>query len=198
LTQNGRSACHLLGRLTWAIAIAACALVGPLSVSASADEKDPIEEARKKAADYADKLYGTTMKLNKDVATAINLVRAVIKEDPFAVIDILLDLMSGGDAGPPDLTVRQATQKIIAEIRTEREEELRGRAESLISRMGNLIIDPQSMTFNDRLAIYIEDASDLFYEVKTIMNNGDLERADLVYSLAPTFNAVASSQGNRI
>ena len=75
---------HFFSTLTLVVGLATCAVVGPLCVSASAQEKLPpeIEKARKEAAEVADKLYGASMKINKDVATAIGVVRAVIKQDP--------------------------------------------------------------------------------------------------------------------
>ena len=111
------------------------------------------------------------------------------------MIDTLLELMGiGGNGGPPDITVRQARDEIIAELRKVREEELVSRATSLVDRFGELIADPQNMTFNGRLENYIDASADLFHEVHTIMNNGDPARAELAYHLAPTFNMVTSSR----
>jgi hypothetical protein len=50
------------------------------------------------------------------------------------------------------------------------------------------------MIANDRLANYVDDASDLFFDLQLIMRNGDPARAETVYHLAPTYNTVASSR----
>jgi len=193
-----------LGRLSLGACFAALALAGPLCAPTHAQEAPPkkegekpstAEEARKKASEVAEKLYGTSMKLNKDVATAISLVKSVLTQDPFAFLNVFIDLFgAGGDGAPPDISVRQALDQIIAELHKVREEELIGRTESLVERFGDLIVDPQNMTFDGRLEIYIEDAADLFHELHTIMNNGDPARAELAYDLAPAFNTVTSSR----
>jgi hypothetical protein len=185
---------RFLGTLTVGIGLVACALVGPLCSSANAEEQpSDFEKARMKASELAEKAYGTAMKINKDVGAAIGIVRGIVSGDPFAIINVLLDLM-GGDGGPPDITVRQARDEIIAEIRKVREEELVSRASSLVDRFGELIVDPENMTFEGRLENYLDDSADLFHELYTIMNNGDPARADLAYHLAPAFNTVASSR----
>jgi hypothetical protein len=185
--------------LATGIWLAIASLAGPLCHRANAQEAPTeqltqSEKARKKAAEIAEKLYRTTMKLNTDAAHAIGIVRGIVAQDPFIVIDALIDLLGiGPDAGPPDITVEQAKDEIIAELNKAREEELAGRTTALVRRFKNLLVDPQNMTFENRLGIYVEDAQDLFDEVRTIMNNGDPARAELPYHLAPAFNTVTSS-----
>jgi hypothetical protein len=182
-----------LGRLAFGFCVAACFVAGPLCFSAHAQEQLPkeLEDARKKASEAADKLYGTTMKLNRDVANAIGIVRGIINEDPFAVINVLIDLIGG--SGTPDITITAATKEIIDEMRTLREDEIYGEASALLERFDQLVSHPENMTFEGRLENYIDDSSKLFHAIDTIMNDGDPQRAEMAYHLAPAFNTVAGA-----
>jgi len=208
-TRSRGSHKRLFGGLVLVLGISftTSALVGPLCVSASAQaapepseaEKKKLElekqreEARKIGETIADGAYGTVMKLNSDVAKAFNIVKAVVKQDPFAFVNAFLDLFVGEDGGPPDIAVRQALDTIIKEIQVGRQEELIGRTEGLIDLFGILVSNPKAMTTNGLLADYISESVFIRGELRKILTSTDPERASMAYHLVPAFNTVTSA-----
>jgi hypothetical protein len=187
---------HLLGVLALGICLLGPAAGGPLCNTANAQALDPdkeFEKARMKAAEIAEKAYPIALKINKYVGTAFSIAKGLLTSDPFAVFNALVELM-GSDSGPPDITVRQARDEIITEIRKVREDELIARASSLSDRFGELLSAPENMTFDGRLENFLDDSSDLFNELDMIITTEDPLRAEMVYHLAPAYNLVTSSR----
>ena len=184
-------------QLASSIGLAACLSTGPLCAAVEAQDapsEAESEKAREIAAMHAEKFYGMAMKLNKDVAQAVSLVKSVLDQDPFAFVATLMDLLGVGANGvPPDITVLKAKMEIVAELQKLRGEELSGRAGALVDRFSYFLEFPESMTSEERLAEYLDDARDLLGELDAIMRNGDPARAEFVYHLAPTYNTVVSS-----
>jgi hypothetical protein len=202
IVRNNKDA---LGRFALGLWLAACFSVGPLCVSANAQEtpeavpkQTPAEEeadkAREEAAKRAEQAHGMAMKLNSDVASAISVVKGVITKDPLAIIDALIDLLGIGASGSvPSLTIEEAKTEIITEVRTIRGQELKGRTEAVLNLMKFIVNDPDRMVSEGRTAEFLTQATLLHGEVAEIMMDTEPARAEFVYDLAPTFNTAVST-----
>jgi hypothetical protein len=178
------------------ICLAVSALAGPLCVSASAQStpsEEEKKEAEEKAKKLADEAIGTVMKLNKQVGLALSIVKGLITSDPFAIINALIGLM-GSDGEIPDITVRQARDEIIAEMRKEREEELTNRVSALVEWFAELIANPSNMTYQGRLEDYLNEALAVTVDLRAVMTNPDPVRAEMAYHLAAAYNTAVSSR----
>jgi hypothetical protein len=138
------------------------------------------------------KTFGSMMKLNATTSKAFSLAKAAVNLDPFAVVDALVALLTE-DGAPPSITVTQARDEILGELRRTQQEQFVGRAEGLLTIFAQLMDDPHNMLTDDRLALYLNDATTLHQELQTILRNGDPARAATVASLVPVYNTVTSS-----
>ena len=187
-----QSRCHLPMTLALGLCVTACAVVS--SASAQAPSKTDSDKAQEEAAKIATKLYGTTMKLNREAARAVGIVKGILTQDPFAVINELVDLLGLGGGGEPDITVRQARDEILAEMRKEREEDLTNRVQHLVEGLAELVANRNNPTYIGRLGSYLDDALAVTVDLRTIMTNPDPARAEMAYHLAPAYNTAITSR----
>jgi hypothetical protein len=141
----------------------------------------------------AEMVMKDVMGSDKLVSDTYSIVKAVIEENPFALVDALAAALAPGGSAP-DISISRARDEIVTEIQQTNEEDLKGRAESAVSRLQELTEESRAMIADNRLANFLDDSSDLLFELKQILQSTDSTRAKLAYQLAPTYNIVTAAR----
>lgn len=171
-----------------------------LDTAAAAQESDPQQEKRdagfgvaSNAAESLDRVLKHSFASSKLINDVYPVVKAVLKQDPFALVEALVAAL-GPDGPGKDISVKEAQAEIIAELREARQERLNGLANSIMMRYQEILQTAAvgEVSVDGRLENLVDDASDLWNELLEVLKNRDTSNAPYIYHLASVFNSVTS------